>query len=56
MKPSSAATGVQVVAVASVDHRPIGSVGASGLITIKRLRDLYFFALVRGQEPALRIG
>lgn len=42
-------TGVQVVAVASVDHRPVGS-GRIGPIT-QRLRDLYF-RVVRGQEPA----
>ncbi|HRW47035.1 MAG: branched-chain amino acid transaminase [Caldilineaceae bacterium] len=41
-------TGVQVVAIASVDHRPIGS-GKMGQIT-NRLRDLYF-RVVRGQEP-----
>jgi len=40
-------TGVQVVAIASVDHRPIGS-GKMGQIT-NRLRDLYF-RVVRGQE------
>ena len=41
-------TGVQVVAIASVDHRPIGS-GKMGPVT-NRLRDLYF-RVVRGQEP-----
>ena len=41
-------TGVQVVAIASVDHRPIGR-GKMGQIT-NRLRDLYF-RVVRGQEP-----
>ncbi len=40
-------TGVQVVAIASVDHRPIGE-GKIGPIT-NRLRDLYF-RVVRGQE------
>jgi branched-chain amino acid aminotransferase len=40
-------TGVQVVAIASVDHRPIGD-GGIGPITSK-LRDLYF-RVVRGQE------
>ena len=44
-------TGVQVAAVASVDHRPIGS-GRIGPIT-EQLRDLYF-RVVRGQEPAYR--
>lgn len=41
-------TGVQVVAIAGVDHRPIGS-GRIGPIC-DRLRDLYF-RVVRGQEP-----
>lgn len=41
-------TGVQVVAIANVDHRPIGN-GKMGQIT-NRLRDLYF-RVVRGQEP-----
>lgn len=42
-------TGVQIAAIASVDHRPVGS-GAMGPITAQ-LRDLYF-RVVRGQEPA----
>jgi hypothetical protein len=42
-------TGVQVVAIASVDHRPIGTGHASGQIT-SQLRDLYF-RVVRGEEP-----
>ncbi len=41
-------TGVQVAAIASVDHRPIGT-GAIGPITAQ-LRELYF-RVVRGQEP-----
>ena len=40
-------TGVQVAAIASVDHRPIGA-GSIGPITTQ-LRDL-FFRVVRGQE------
>lgn len=40
-------TGVQVAAIASVEHRPIGS-GRMGPIT-QALRDLYF-RVVRGQE------
>ncbi|WP_119071817.1 branched-chain amino acid transaminase [Aggregatilinea lenta] len=39
-------TGVQVVAIASVDHRPIGS-GKMGPV-VRQLRDLYF-NLVRGK-------
>ena len=42
-------TGVQVVAIASVDHRPIGS-GRIGPVA-RQLRDLYF-RVVRGQEPS----
>jgi len=44
-------TGVEVVPVVSVDHRPVGSgkVGPVG----QRVRDLYF-RIVRGQEPAYR--
>ncbi len=41
-------TGVQVAAIASVDHRPIGT-GTIGPIT-SQLRDL-FFRVVRGEEP-----
>ncbi len=41
-------TGVQIVAIASVDHRPVGA-GRMGPIT-QRIRDLYF-RIVRGQEP-----
>lgn len=41
-------TGVQIVAIASVDHRPIGS-GRIGPVT-SQLRDLYF-RVVRGEEP-----
>lgn len=41
-------TGVQVVAIANVDHRPIGT-GRMGQVT-NRLRDLYF-RVVRGEEP-----
>lgn len=44
-------TGVQVAAIASVDHRPIGS-GSIGPVT-QQLRDLYF-RVVRGQEPRYR--
>ncbi len=44
-------TGVQVVAIASVDHRPVGS-GQMGPITAQ-LRDLYF-RVVRGREPKYR--
>ncbi|MBW7882933.1 MAG: branched-chain amino acid transaminase [Caldilineaceae bacterium] len=44
-------TGVQVVAIASVDHRPIGS-GKIGPVT-RSLRDLYF-RVVRGQEAKYR--
>ncbi len=40
-------TGVQVVAIANVDHRPIGN-GKMGQVT-NRLRDLYF-RVVRGEE------
>jgi branched-chain amino acid aminotransferase len=40
-------TGVQIAAIAAVEHRPIGS-GAMGPIT-RDLRDLYF-RVVRGQE------
>ncbi|MBU0491194.1 MAG: branched-chain amino acid transaminase [Chloroflexi bacterium] len=42
-------TGVQVAAVVSIDHRPVGD-GIIGPIT-KQIRDLYF-AVVRGQLPA----
>lgn len=41
-------TGVQVVAIASVDHRPIGS-GRIGPVT-RQVRDLYF-RVVRGEAP-----
>src|SRR5690606_12352660 len=41
-------TGMQVVAIASLDHRAIGS-GDMGPIT-RRIRDLYF-RVVRGEEP-----
>ncbi len=41
-------TGVQIVAITSVDHRPVGT-GRMGPIT-QRIRDLYF-RIVRGQEP-----
>lgn len=44
-------TGVEVVPVVSVDHRPVGS-GKIGPIA-QRMRDLYF-RIVRGQEPAYR--
>lgn len=44
-------TGVQIAAVASVDHRPVGE-GGMGPIT-ERLRDLYF-AIVRGQNAKYR--
>ena len=44
-------TGVQVAAIASVDHRPIGA-GRIGPVT-QQLRDLYF-RVVRGQEPRYR--
>ena len=40
-------TGVQVAAIASVDHRPVGT-GQMGPIT-RQLRDLYFH-IVRGEE------
>jgi branched-chain amino acid aminotransferase len=40
-------TGVQVAAIASVDHRPVGT-GQMGQIT-RQLRDLYFH-IVRGEE------
>jgi len=42
-------TGVQVAAIASIDHRPIGE-GRIGPVTT-RLRDLYF-RVVRGMEPS----
>ena len=42
-------TGVQIAAVVSIDHRPVGR-GVIGPIT-KRIRDLYF-ETVRGQLPA----
>jgi branched-chain amino acid aminotransferase len=42
-------TGVQIAAIASVDHRAVGN-GAMGPITTQ-LRDLYF-RVVRGEEPA----
>lgn len=41
-------TGVQIAAVASLDHRPIGA-GVMGPIT-RQLREL-FFRVVRGEEP-----
>jgi len=44
-------TGVQVCAIASVDHRPVGT-GTLGPI-VRQLRDVYF-AAVRGQLPAYR--
>ena len=44
-------TGVQIVAIARVDHRPIGN-GSMGPITA-RLRDLYF-GIVRGRNEAYR--
>ena len=44
-------TGVQVAAVATVDHRPVGD-GRMGPIT-RQVRDLYF-RVVRGQEPRYR--
>jgi branched-chain amino acid aminotransferase len=44
-------TGVQIAAVAQVDHRTIGT-GQIGPI-VKRLRDLYF-QVVRGQVPKYR--
>jgi branched-chain amino acid aminotransferase len=44
-------TGAQVAAIASVDHRPVGS-GRMGPVTAE-LRDRYF-RIVRGQEPAYR--
>jgi len=44
-------TGVQVAAIASVDHRPIGT-GRIGPVT-SALRDLYF-RVVRGQEARYR--
>ncbi len=44
-------TGVQVVAIAEVDHRPIGT-GTMGPV-VKQVRDLYF-KLVRGQLPRYR--
>lgn len=42
-------TGVQVAAIASLDHRPIGT-GTMGPLT-RSLRDLYF-RVVRGEEPS----
>jgi branched-chain amino acid aminotransferase len=42
-------TGVQVAAIASVDHRPVGT-GELGPV-VRQLRDVYF-AAVRGQLPA----
>ena len=44
-------TGVQIVAIASVDHRRVGA-GRIGPIT-RQIRDLYF-RIVRGQEPRYR--
>lgn len=41
-------TGVQIAAIASIDHRPVGD-GRIGPIT-KKLRDLYF-DIVRGKVP-----
>jgi len=41
-------TGVQIVAITSIDHRPVGT-GRIGPIT-KQLRDMYF-DIVRGQVP-----
>lgn len=41
-------TGVQIVAIASIDHRPVGD-GQVGPIT-RKLRDLYF-DIVRGKVP-----
>ncbi|MGQ9683952.1 MAG: branched-chain amino acid transaminase [Anaerolineae bacterium] len=44
-------TGVQIAAVTSVDHRPVGD-GCLGPVT-QRLRGLYF-SLVRGRNPRYR--
>lgn len=44
-------TGVQVAAIASVDHRPVGT-GTLGPV-VRQLRDVYF-AAVRGQLAAYR--
>ncbi len=44
-------TGVQIVAIAEVDHRPVGT-GQMGSV-VRRLRELYF-DLVRGKLPRYR--
>ena len=44
-------TGVQIVAIAEVDHRPVGT-GQMGPV-VRRLRELYF-DLVRGKLPRYR--
>jgi len=44
-------TGVQIVAIASIDHYPIGN-GSIGPIT-RQLRDLYF-RVVRGEVDKYR--
>ena len=44
-------TGVQVAAIATVDHRPVGA-GKMGPV-VTRLRDLYF-DVVRGLVPRYR--
>jgi branched-chain amino acid aminotransferase len=44
-------TGVQVVAIASIDQRPVGT-GRIGSIT-KQLREMYF-DIVRGKVPKYR--
>lgn len=44
-------TGVQVAAIASVDHRPVGA-GKLGPV-VRQLRDVYF-AAVRGELPSYR--
>jgi branched-chain amino acid aminotransferase len=44
-------TGVQIVAIASIDHRPVGT-GRIGPIT-KQLREMYF-DIVRGKVPKYR--
>lgn len=44
-------TGVQVAAIASVDHRPVGNGGLGPIV--KSIRDLYF-DIVRGRVPRYR--
>lgn len=44
-------TGAQVAAIASVDHRPLGS-GSTGPVT-RQIQDLYF-QVVRGRHPRYR--